>query len=413
MTLTVKQIDAARFGIQKERMGDGGGLYLRLYPSGKKAFQVQVFKEQGQANRVWVSLGDYPDLGLREARDVAGWVRLQASRGWSAEQIRHALRAEELPVAAAPVAVRSMTAFRAVAKVWYDRKCLGLKNGKHIDQNWNTLVSYVFPKLGNRPIVEITRLDVVDALRSIWHVKNETARRTLGRVREIFELALLEYDVPYNPAVFDPKVAFGHVRRNTRHFGALPWEKVPELWVWLQTASCHEQTRQLVMLLALSAKRTSEARFARAEFLSSDGKVWTTPAELMKRAREHRVPMSRQAGFVWNNAKLISDDPALLFGKKANRSGVISENGALNLVKQFDAGITGHGFRSSFKGWARAQRRYAHDAIEFALAHRLPPLEEAYLREDLLEERAIMMQDWADFLCGGVNPLDLRARIGS
>ena len=38
----------------------------------------------------------------------------------------------------------------------------------------------------------------------------------------------------------------------------------------------------------------------------------------------------------------------------------------------------------------------AHDAIEFVLAHRLPPLEEAYPCEGLLEERAVIMQDWAD-----------------
>lgn len=226
-------------------------------------------------------------------------------------------------------------------------------------------------------------------------------------MREIFELALLEHDVPFNPAVFEPNVAFGRVRRQTRHFGALPFERMPVFWAWLQTAPCHEQTRQLVMALALSAKRTGETRHARAEFLSADGKVWTTPASLMKRARPHRVPLSRQLAIVWKTALFPGDDPELLFGKRQNRSGCISENAAINLVKQFDPGITGHGFRSSFKGWARAQRCYAHDAIEFALAHRLPPLEEAYLREDLLEERAAMMQDWADHVCADSEPVSL------
>ena len=103
----------------------------------------------------------------------------------------------------------------------------------------------------------------------------------------------------------------------------------------------------------------------------------------------------------------------MLFGKNGNRSGVISENAALNLVKRFDPGITGHGMRASFKSWARMQRRYERDAIEFALAHRLPPLEEAYLREDLLEERRELMQDWADFLCGGKDPVDLKSKLGS
>lgn len=71
MTLTVKQIEAAHFGAAKERLSDGGGLYVRLYPSGRKAFQVQVPKEAGTSARVWVSPGHYPDVSLKEARETA------------------------------------------------------------------------------------------------------------------------------------------------------------------------------------------------------------------------------------------------------------------------------------------------------------------------------------------------------
>lgn len=64
MVLTVKQIEAAKFGTQKERMSDGTGLYLRLYPSGKKAFQMQVARSASERQRVWVSLGDGVDASL-------------------------------------------------------------------------------------------------------------------------------------------------------------------------------------------------------------------------------------------------------------------------------------------------------------------------------------------------------------
>lgn len=143
MALTVKQIEAAKHGNHKERMSDGSGLYLRLYPSGKKTFQAQVSKESGSPSRVWVSLGDFPQLSLKEARDVAGWVRLQSSRGWSVDQIRIALRSEEgiTPDAPSSAPSRPVT-FRQVAEVWFERKRAGLKNGKHIDQNWNTMATY-------------------------------------------------------------------------------------------------------------------------------------------------------------------------------------------------------------------------------------------------------------------------------
>ena len=413
MALTVKQIEAAKHGAQKERMSDGSGLYLRLYPSGKKAFQVQVGKEPASSLRVWISLGDFPVLGLKDARDLAGWVRMQSSRGWTADRIRAAIRSEHHAGVnpAFPNPEKTTVTFREVAEVWFKRKRAGLKSGKHIDQNWNTMVAYAFPKLGSRPVGEIARLEVVEALRPIWHSKNETARRTLGRIREVFEVAKLEHDVGISPADFDPKVAYGHVRRRTKHFGALVWEQVPEFWAWLQEATCDEQTRQFVMLLVLSAKRTGEVRFARPGFRNIRASTWTTPADLMKRGREHRVPLSSQAEIVWENALLLTQDPAFVFGKPRNRSGVICENTALKLVKGFDPSITGHGFRSSFKGWARAQRHHAHDAIEFALAHRLPPLEEAYLREDLLAERRILMRDWADYVTAGNPPARLLEQV--
>lgn len=409
MTLTVKQIEAAHFGAAKERLSDGGGLYVRLYPSGRKAFQVQVPKEAGTAARVWVNLGHYPDLSLKEARETANLVRLWSRKGWSAAQIRASLGTDAInrPDAAPAAEDKALTPFRDVAKVWFERKVPGLKNGKHIAQNWTTMETYVFPRLGSRPIGAITGLEIIETLRPIWHSKNETAQRTLGRVQEVFELGVLEYGVPANPAMFKTTVAFGKVNRTTRHFGSLPYERMPEFWAWLTRAGGDEATRQLVMLIALTAKRTGEVRQARLSFLNERDRIWTTPAALMKRSRPHRVQLSSQALTVWRNASLLSTVPVLVFGKRDNKGQVISENAALQMVKRFDRSLTGHGFRASFKGWARAQRRYEPDAIELALAHRLPPLEEAYLREDMLEERAVMLQDWADFVCDGSPPVDL------
>lgn len=47
MPLTVKKLDAARFGGDKERPSDGNNLCMRLHSSGAKRFQVQVPSESG------------------------------------------------------------------------------------------------------------------------------------------------------------------------------------------------------------------------------------------------------------------------------------------------------------------------------------------------------------------------------
>lgn len=413
MPLTVKKLEGSKFGIDKERLSDGNGLYVRLYPSGAKRFQVQIPSEPGCKRRLWITLGDFPTLSLKEARETAAWIRLQVSRSWTAAQVRAALASGSLgadhrnrmPEAAAKPDVL----FRDVAADWFERKRHGLKNGKHIKQNWTTIETYTFPRLGDRPVGEITKPEIVDTLKPIWHKKHETARRTLGRLQEVFELAELQSYITSNPARFDPKIAFGRVRKTTQHFGSLPWEQMPDLWQWLAEVRCDEITRQFVMLLLLSAKRTKEVRFARHSWFTGPPlDVWETPADLMKKDRGHRVPVSRQMATVVDNMAILSGGDGCLFSKPQNKSGVISENAALVLLKRFDASITGHGARASFKGWARMRGCYQRDTIEFALAHRLPPLEEAYMREDLLEERRPMMQDWADFVTGDAGVPSLR-----
>lgn len=413
MPLTVKQIEAATHGRDKERLGDGSGLFLRLYPSGTKTFQVQVPVVPEGKRRVWVSLGDYPWLGLKKARETAHWARGRAGEGWTADMIRNALRAKgdgennshasaagerRVNTRVSPDAASCKPSFHDVAKQWFQSKSQGLSNGKHIAQNWTTVESYALPALGHKPIDTITMVDVVESLRPIWREKHETARRTLARIREIFELARLEHQLPANPAQFNAKIAYGRVQRRTSHFGSLRFNRAPEFWRWLSEVNCDEITRQFVMLIVLTAKRTGEVRFARFDEFDLAQAIWTTPAEKMKMRVEHRVPLSRQALIVLENMRCLNHGQDHLYGKPRSRSGVISENAALNLVQRFDEEITGHGFRATFKGWARYQRHYQRDAIEFALAHGLPPLDAAYFREDLLEERAPMMQAWADFL---------------
>jgi integrase len=60
--------------------------------------------------------------------------------------------------------------------------------------------------------------------------------------------------------------------------------------------------------------------------------------------------------------------------------------------------ITVHGFRSSFRDWVAERTAYPRELAEAALAHVLADkTEAAYQRGDLLEKRARLMSDWANF----------------
>lgn len=404
--LTVKQIEAASYGVGPDRIADLNGLYLRLNKGGSKTFQVCMTVD-GRCR--WKTIGRFPDLTLREARLKAV---LEKSGESDPSEEGGVLSPDQ---ASAFGDTRSVdvdrTTLRDVAKVWFERKRRGLSNGKHALQNWTTINDYVLPDLGDLRPSEIKRRDVIRVLDPIWRTKHETARRTLGRLREVFELAILDELLEVNPAVFDQRMAFGPVQRQTKHMAALPWERAPEFCQWLTTHDCKEDVRQMIMAMVLTGKRTSEVRTAKWFDLCLETATWTTTSERMKMRRPHRVPICAQLAVVFDNLALLGghpDDPASsVFPRPKNKSGVIDENRALIEIKKFDTEITGHGMRSTFRTWARKQGVFSQDVMEYALSHEKDKIVDAYLRDDLLEERRPMMQAWGDYVTGGEGPTRL------
>jgi integrase len=371
-------------------------------------------------------------MSLKAARALAARTKAMVDEGLNITEVRRGLEAKEQtrhtghsdnhdtvpqkarrPRKLQPAVPQSNAILlKDAAKTWFNRKSATLSNGKHIDQNWNTLNTYILPKLGGRDISSIRRKEIIEALSPLWHSKHTTAKRTLGRLREVIELARLEHDLDFNnPALFCTKTAFGYHSEKTKHHAASPPAQLPEFWAWLENVECEEVIRLGAQLMVLTAKRTGETRFAEWSFFSIPQKVWGTPEHIMKMRIRHRVPLSRQALRILENAALLSAGKRMVFAKTRTRSGTFCENAILNLVKRFDPNLTAHGFRASFKTWARMERRYSFDAIEFALAHVPTKLEAAYMREDLLEERAELMQDWADFVTGGKEPASLKDQI--
>lgn len=393
--LTVKQIEAAQFGSSPVRMHDGNGLYLRLSKGGAKTFQLRL--NDGKATR-WITIGRFPDLSLRDAR-----LQSVLKKAEVLNPNQPVGRSQNLPDLPEPSS--DSPVFRDFAKVWFDRKKEGLSNGKHIDQNWSTLKTYVFPHIGRMRLDEIKQRHVIAVFDPIWRLKHETARRTLGRVKEVFELAKLLEHVEVNPADFNAQIAFGRVARDHKHQPALEWERAPDLWRWLQTCNLREDLRQMVMVMVLSGKRTKEVRFVEWSDLDLEHGIWSSQREHMKMRRTHRVPLSNQLRVVFENMRLLTGDEPNVFARSKNKLGVIDENSARVVVQRFDPTITGHGLRTTFRTWARKQGKYAHDVMETALSHEKNALVAAYMRDDLLQERRVLMQDWADYVTGGDMPV--------
>ncbi|PWR01266.1 hypothetical protein DKT77_17890 [Meridianimarinicoccus roseus] len=416
MGLTVKKIEAATRARNGDRMVDGNNLYLRLGSKDAKTFQVRT---EVDGKRAWISLGRFPKLSLADARTLAGVVRSAISQGTPLSRVNAVLKLSCDPLkvpdlltdpanapAAAPDTAVVVPSFAEMATRWYRQKRGSWSNGKHVQQNWNTLETYILPEFGALPVTEVRRKHIITALRKIWVEKHETAQRTLGRVRAIMELALLEEIIDVNPAQFDAGVAFGDPRIAKGHHGFLDPSRMHEAWCWLQDVSCDEDVRQAAMLTILSAKRTKEIRFLHSDHLDLETAIWTTEAGLMKSRRPHRIPITREMAVIFDNMAMLGRDCGYFFARPT-KSGVISENTLLALFKKFDPAITTHGFRASFKTWS-AETDKSHTATEFALDHRQQGLEAAYQRSDMLEARRVLMAEWAAHVTAGMAPRVLR-----
>ena len=148
----------------------------------------------------------------------------------------------------------------------------------------------------------------------------------------------------------------------------------------------------------LTAARQAEVRRATWDEFDLEAAVWTVPGAHMKRGRAHRVPLSTGALAVLDEARAMSQGDGLAFrgpgGDELGKSTVPQG------LARAEVGATAHGFRSSFKDWAR------HEGVdellsEFALAHvEGSKTVAAYARDDLLEKRRPVMEAWSAYILG-------------
>lgn len=126
-----------------------------------------------------------------------------------------------------------------------------------------------------------------------------------------------------------------------------------------------------------------------------DNGVWTIPAQRMKAAKEHRVPLTLTAIAQLGERGADTD---LVFGSETKTGKPISDMSMTALLRRMEYnGITVHGFRSTFRDWAGETTSFPREVIEAALAHGIKDkAEAAYARSDLFDKRRDLMQAWAN-----------------
>lgn len=392
---------AVRAKKDKGMYADGGGLYLQVSAVGSKSW-IFRFKRDGRARDM--GLGGWPGVSLADAREKAAEARRDHSQGKDPITERNANIARQRIEAA-----RAIT-FKACAEKFIDSHEASWRNPKHRQQWRNTLKTYAYPVIGHLPVADVDTTLVLKIIEPIWHTKPETANRVRGRIERVLSWAKARgYRQGENPAqwrghldqVLPPR---SKVRRVVHH-PALHYKRLPAFMT-------HLRARKGVSVFVLeftilTAARTNESLNARFDEFDLDAKLWTIPAERMKGYREHQVPLSSRALAIVEQMSNQRISQYVFPGLKRNEP--LSDMAMLELLRGFGlvdeagAGLTVHGFRSTFKDWANEATTFPDFLSEMALSHISgDKVRDAYARAALLKKRRALMEAWEAYCYSGV-----------
>ena len=365
---------------------DGEGLHLQIYTSGSKLWRLR-FRFRGKANMM--SLGAFPAVSLKEAREKRGEIKKQIAAG-----IDPSLRKKLDKISAA-----SANSFGAIA----DEYIANLKANDAADMTISKnrwLLEDLAASIRNRPVSEILPAELLDILKKVEASgRRDTAHRLRSVMGSVFRLAVATLRATNDPT-YALRGALLKVR--VKHRAAITDEReLGRFLICLDEYDGWPILQSAFQFLLLTMSRPGDVRGMKRTEVDFDKRLWRIPAERMKMRRSHDVPLSRQALSVLNVVWPLNEGHALVFPSLRSHKKPLSENAFNSVLRNMGYSkdqATAHGFRSTASTILN-ERGFSGDVIEAALAHQdEDEMRRIYNRALYLPERKKLMQDWADLM---------------
>ena len=356
------------------------GLHLWVKPNLQRYW---IFRYTINNKREGISLGAYPEISLKMARQRALEARLKVNQGVCPLLEKKALKTPETRSKSPKFSDFALEYIETMRPKW--------RNQKHADQWVSTVKSYAFPILGEMRLDEIDTPDIQKVLMPIWLKIPESASRLRGRIEKILSAAIThKHRQASNPAVWKGHLEnlFPAHQESLKHHEALPYEDLPGFMETLK--EIQGMSALALQFTILNASRTGEVLLGKRSEVNGD--VWTIPATRMKAKQEHQVPLCKRSLELLEIAYSQDPESEYIF---SNKGKPLSNMSMLMMVRRIRAGLTVHGFRSTFRDWVSEETDHSPEVAEMALAHTIGnKAERAYRRGNLLERRRRLMQDW-------------------
>ena len=368
-------------------MFDERGLFLIVTPAGGKWWR---FRYKFDGKEKLLSLGVYPDVGLKDARDRREAARKLLAQGIDPGENRKAQKAAKQE--------RAGNSFEVIAREWYEKFSPGWAEN-HSNRIIRRFERDISPWIGGRPIADITAPEILTVVRRIEdRGALDTAHRALNNCGRVFGYAISTTRATRDPSG-DLRGALPPVKGG--NFAAVTEPKqVAEL---LRTLDCYQGTLTVTCALRIAPLvfvRPGELRHAQWADIDLDAAEWKF--FVTKTCKDHIVPLSKQVVAILRELHPLTGTGRIVFPGLRSKDRPMSDNAILVAMRSLGISkdlMSGHGFRAMARTILDEVLDVRTDLLEHQLAHAVrDPNGEAYNRAKYLPERRKMMQQWADYL---------------
>lgn len=385
----IKSIPTLPIGIHRYERG----LYLRVTDHSRS----WLYKYQLNGKRREIGLGSATGQTVSAVLAKVAQLKAQVAQGIDPkvqiDQIKEEKKAQEIKAA---MPTFGEYADKAFEKILYLRRF----QGKKTEASWRMDIKRLKDAFGSQRLDAITRDDIAAFLRQWWTTQPNIGKYLRSRLEAILNVAKGEGLIQHNPAEWKGGLdaslpPINVVRRTipTKHHDALSPEDlrdvVQKLWKVEKTAA------MAVVFGALSAGRANEYLGGKWSEIDFEEKTFSVPQDRRKdkKPNPHMVPLTRQMLVLLNRLDTSGD---YIF---QGRNKAIYQATVMRHIKTAtDKPVTLHGMRSTFSDWcAKNEKNFL--VSEKQLMHSVGnAVFQAYQRDDLLDQRRVLMQEWADYL---------------
>jgi integrase len=382
--LTIRSVEAMKARPVRQEIPDSflPGLYLIQQPSGAKGWAVR-YRHQGVPRKL--TLGSYPALGLKDARELGAKALRTVAEGRDPGREKILARAAKAD------------SIDRIVEEFLERHVRRSNRPRTGQETERLLRQHVLPRWRGRMVHEVTRRDVLDVLdRVVDSGAPIAANRVLAAARKFFNWCVARDILAASPCAGVKPPTAERARDRVLSDDELRL-------VWQAAVKLGGTFGPLVKLLALTGQRRDEVARMRWDELDFDARLWTLPPARTKNNQPHEVPLSKAALAVLQKVSRITESPFVL----TTNGGASPASGYSKNKRRLDALLP-----ADVPPWRLHDLRRTCASGLARLGINLPVIEKVlnhasgsfagivgvYQRHSFADEKRAALETWSDFI---------------